>query len=69
MGRVDEFGSVGGYLAGVDRSGRGYNPRPERSTHARALERRGKWEGLGKGGGDEFGIAGGYLAGGSVPGV
>ena len=27
MGRGDEFGSVGGYLAGVDRSGRGCNPR------------------------------------------
>ena len=27
-GGLAEFGSVGGYLAGVDRSGRGFNPRP-----------------------------------------
>ena len=27
-GRLSGFGIVGGYLAGVDRSGRGFNPRP-----------------------------------------
>ena len=39
---LSAFGITGGHLAGVDLSGRGFNPRPaqrlERSTHAKAEE-------------------------------